>query len=409
MEGQKTLKNSNIPIINVAEFDYDLPHNRIPQYPLKERDKSKLLLYKNGNISEASVSRIAELLPKNSFLVFNDSKVIHARLPFRKSTGANIEIFCLEPVLPREFAQNFSATRTVTWKCLVGNAKKWKSGVLQKEIVVNNQPVNLIAEKTEKQENHFLIRFSWDIDISFGELINEAGKIPIPPYLNRDSETIDNTRYQTIYAHTAGSVAAPTAGLHFTEKIFAGLAKKNIKTGFVTLHVSAGTFKPVKSKQIAGHQMHREWVIVSGKMLESLKQSKTIIAVGTTSLRTLESIYWFGEEWMRTGEKPAFVYQWAPYQDETLPSLLQVLDFLTEKLNEENSKDLLFSTELIIVPGYHFRIINGLITNFHQPRSTLLMLVAALVGTEQWQKIYRFALDNDFRFLSYGDSSLLLP
>ena len=279
---------------------------------------------------------------------------------------------------------------------------------LQKQIIVNNQPVSLVAEKTEKQENHFLIRFSWDIDISFGELISEAGKIPIPPYLNRDSETIDNTRYQTVYARTNGSVAAPTAGLHFTEKIFADLIKKNIKTGFVTLHVSAGTFKPVKSKQIANHQMHHEWIIVSKKMLENLKQAKTIIPVGTTSLRTLESIYWFGTEWMQTGKKPEFVFQWAPYQNTILPEFPQVLNFLTEKLDSKGKENLLFSTELIIVPGYKFRVIDGLITNFHQPRSTLLMLVAALVG-EQWEKIYRFALDNDFRFLSYGDSSLLLP
>ncbi len=409
MERQKNPERITIPAVQVTDFNYVLPQDKIAKYPLPQRDNSKLLLYKNGKISAEKFNRIAGLLPKESFLVFNDSKVIHARLPFQKSTGANIEIFCLEPVEPQEFSQNFSAIRSVTWKCLVGNAKKWKSGVLKKQIVVNDHSVNLFAEKTGNAENHFLVRFSWDTDIAFGELINEVGKIPIPPYLNRDSEAIDIRRYQTVYARTDGSVAAPTAGLHFTENVFSSLSKKNIQYGFVTLHVSAGTFKPVKSDRIAGHQMHREWVVVTKQMLENLKKAKTVIAVGTTSLRTLESIYWFGAEWVKTGENPQFVYQWIPYRNEDLPGLPQVLDFLMEKLNLLKEDNLLFSTELIIVPGYQFRVIDGLVTNFHQPRSTLLMLVAALVGAKKWKEIYRFALENDFRFLSYGDSSLLLP
>jgi len=409
MERQKTLKDINIPVINVDEFDYVLPVDRIPKYPLPERHSSKLLLYKDEEISEKRFSQIANFLPSKSLLVFNDSKVIHARLFFRKPTGASIEIFCLEPISPAEFSQNFSATKSVVWKCLVGNAKKWKSGTLTKPITINNQSFLLTAEKRQTVENNFLIRFSWSENISFGEIITEAGKIPIPPYLNRDSEPIDNSRYQTIYAQTDGSVAAPTAGLHFTDTIFEHLKHKNIDTGFVTLHVSAGTFKPVKSDFIAGHQMHREWIAVSIEMLEKLKTAETIFSVGTTSLRTLESLFWFGSEWIRTGEKPTLVSQWIPYQKNKLPTFHQVLDFLIEKLQKQKKDNLLFATELIIVPGYQFHVINGLITNFHQPRSTLLMLVAAIVGKHKWKEIYDFALKNNFRFLSYGDSSLLIP
>lgn len=409
MERQKTLKNKNVPVVNIVEFDYTLPSEKIAKYPLPKRDNSKLLLYKNGEISKESFNNIVDFLPDESFLVFNDSKVIHARLLFQKLTGANIEIFCLEPISPQEFSQNFSSTHQVVWKCLVGNAKKWKSGLLKKQITVNNQPINLFAEKIDNSENHFNICFSWDKDISFGELISEAGKIPIPPYLNRESENIDNTRYQTVYAKTDGSVAAPTAGLHFTENVFADLKKKNFQTGFVTLHVSAGTFKPVKSSQIAQHQMHREWVKISAQMLENLKKAKKIIPVGTTSLRTLESIYWYGVEWMQTENRPDIVSQWAPYQNTTTPNLNIIISFLIEKLSLLNEKELLFSTELIIVPGYRFRVIDGLITNFHQPRSTLLMLVAALTKGKKWDEIYKFALAQNFRFLSYGDSSLLLP
>ncbi len=409
MERQKDSKRLVIPAVRTSDFDYMLPQNRIAKYPLSQRDNSKLLLYKNGKISAERFSNIVNFLPKDGFLVFNDSKVIHARLLFQKSTGANIEIFCLKPIEPQEFSQNFSATNTVIWKCLVGNAKKWKSNFLEKQIPVNNQPVRLLAEKIDYKENHFIIRFSWDTKVTFGELISEAGKIPIPPYLNRDSEPLDTTRYQTIYAKTNGSVAAPTAGLHFTETIFSGLKEKNIQHGFVTLHVSAGTFKPVKSEQIAKHQMHSEWVTVTKDILDNLKQPKIVIAVGTTSLRTLESIFWFGANWYQTGKKPHSVYQWAPYQNKPLPELSQVLDFLLERLYAMKITTLSFSTELIIVPEYQFKIVDGLITNFHQPRSTLLMLVAALTGNNKWKEIYRFAKENDFRFLSYGDSSLLLP
>ncbi len=409
MERQKILNNINIPIVQVDEFDYYLPPERIAKYPLPERHNSKLLYYKNGEISEKQFSEIANLLPSKSLLVFNDSKVIHARLFFRKPTGANIEIFCLEPVTPVEFSQNFSSTKSVVWKCLVGNAKKWKSGTITKPVNINNQSFLLTAEKVGNAKNNFLIRFSWTENISFGEIITEAGKIPIPPYLNRDSEPIDNSRYQTIYAQTDGSVAAPTAGLHFTDTIFEHLKHQNIETGFVTLHVSAGTFKPVKSDFIAEHQMHREWITISIKMLEKLKTAETIFPVGTTSLRTLESVYWFGSEWIRTDEEPTFVSQWIPYQKNKRPNLHHVLDFLLEKMYKQKKDELLFPTELIIVPGYQFHVINGLITNFHQPRSTLLMLVATIVGKHKWKEIYDFALKNNFRFLSYGDSSLLIP
>lgn len=397
-----------IPDINVNDYDYNLPEKRIAKYPLDERDASKLLVYRQGKISEEKFIDIAQILPENSHLFFNNSRVIHARLQFVKKTGANIEIFCLEPVKPKEFSQNFSETKSVSWKCMVGNAKKWKTGNLTKTLEIKGKTIELFAEKKEITNNGFVICFMWNQPVSFGELIEETGNIPIPPYLNRNSEEIDKNRYQTIYAKTNGSVAAPTAGLHFSERVLKTLEQKNILTDFVTLHISAGTFKPVKTNHIQDHKMHREWVVVEKKVIKNLLLSDKIIAVGTTTLRTLESLYWLGLEWMQTGIYPKVVQQWSAYKGITANKKV-VLQFLLKQLDKSNLSELFFPTELIIIPGYKFKIVQGIITNFHQPRSTLLLLIAAFTGKTNWKKMYHFASENDFRFLSYGDSCLILP
>jgi len=406
--------------LQIKDFAYGLPEDKIARYPLRERDKSKLLLYKDGNISEDIYYNLYKHLPTDSLLIFNNTKVIEARLLFQKSSGGTIEIFCLEP--DDRYIDITSAMlqkEKVFWKCLVGGAKRWKEESLLKVIQTDLKEINLTAKKIEQRNDYFLIELSWEDDsISFAEVLHQAGQIPLPPYLNRDAEEKDNDTYQTIYAKYNGSVAAPTAGLHFTERLFEGLSAKNIKQDFITLHVGAGTFKPVKTVTIQEHEMHAEFLDVTYSFTENLIENidKTIVAVGTTSLRTLESLYWMGVKLIRSQEsglgsnieiESISVHQWDPYNiDVTGISTSASLNALLEWMKQNKLKRMITKTQIIIVPGYEFKIIKGLISNFHQPQSTLLLLVAALVG-DDWKKIYQYALQNDFRFLSYGDGSLL--
>ncbi len=407
--------------ILIKDFTYNLSEEKIAKYPLIIRDESKLLIYNNGNISEDFYYNLNKQLPENALLIFNNTKVVEARLLFQKPSGGMIEIFCLEP--DEQYADITSAMLQkgkVFWKCLVGGAKKWKEGSLIKKINYDLKEINLSAVIVEKRNDYFLIEFIWDDDcITFAEVLHHAGLIPLPPYLNRAAEENDNETYQTIYAKHDGSVAAPTAGLHFTERLFEKLSVKNIQQHFITLHVGAGTFKPVKTETIAEHEMHAEFFEVSISFIENLIANidTTIVAVGTTSARTIESLYWMGIKLVMSQESRAgnegfsiediSVQQWDPYNAATASiSAKESLQILLQWMKENNLKKLISKTQIIIVPGYEFKIIKGLITNFHQPQSTLLLLVAALVG-DDWKKIYQHALYNNFRFLSYGDGSLL--
>ena len=398
--------------IKISDYEYKLPENRIAKYPLPERDYSKLLIYKKGEVSEARFFEIQNYLPRKSLLVFNNTRVIHARLAFTKQTGARIEIFCLEPIDPPGYELSLEAKGETTWKCLVGNLKKWKNDVLSKEFTVNNTRVKLKAIKVKSQGQNQLIRFSWDQeDLTFSEIIETAGTIPIPPYLNREAELSDNLKYQTVYARKNGSVAAPTAGLHFTEAILKNLEKKEIKKMELTLHVGAGTFKPVADELIGDHEMHSEHFYIGTEQIQKLIAGiDTIIAVGTTSVRTLESLYWLGIK-ISEGEihssHDIYIDQWDPYYLKPKISVSDSLNHILEYLDKNHLKNLEGITRIIIVPGYKFNIVKGLITNYHMPRSTLLLLIAAFIGND-WKKVYDFALHNNFRFLSYGDSSLLL-
>lgn len=395
--------------ISIKDYTYSLPEQKIAHYPLAERDASKLLVYKEGNITEDTYSHIDRYLPADSLLVFNNTKVVEARLLFQKPTGGVIEIFCLEP--HEQYPDITSAMQQqekVLWKCLVGGASKWKRGqVLEKKI---GQEVILHASFVEKRTDHFIIALSWQPAMSFAELLHLAGAIPLPPYIKREAEAPDTERYQTIYAHHDGSVAAPTAGLHFTDAIFKKLKRKNILTAFVTLHVGAGTFKPVKSETMEDHEMHAEFFDVSVDTVEYIRNNlhNCIVAVGTTSLRTMESLYWLGVKYATGNRQPINeITQWEVY--DTLPQNISPADALQSLLHymKKNSFErLMAKTQIIIAPGYKARIVNGLITNFHQPDSTLLLLVAALIGND-WKKVYQYALENEFRFLSYGDGNLL--
>jgi len=398
----------NKPDIHIANYTYVLPDDRIAKYPLENRDASKLLIFKNNTLSHSVFSNLPDILPDSSLLVFNNSKVIRARLKFRKKTGASIEIFCLEPMMPVDVQQAFETTEPVRWKCIVGNAKKWKHGALNKEIEVNGTKVNVEAKKINQNGQSFIVEFSWNKQhISFADIIENTGTIPIPPYLNRQSEEIDNKRYQTVYSKHKGSVAAPTAGLHFTDELLEKLQNSGISIRNITLHVGAGTFKPVQTETIADHEMHTEHFVVEASVVKDiLKKRKNLTAVGTTSVRTLESLYWLGVKILEGMDISEGISQWDPYN---LPgnysvddALNAVLDYMT--LNNHsffNSK-----TAIIIVPGYQFRLVKILITNFHQPQSTLLLLIGAFIG-DSWKRLYDYALKNDFRFLSYGDSSIL--
>ena len=403
--------NKVIPKIDIEEYRYELPEERIAQYPVKERDSSKLLLYNKGVVSEDLFRNIADYLPDDSLLVFNNTKVIRARLLFRKETGAAIEIFCLEPLLPADYEQSFGSKNPVEWKCIVGNLKKWKSGTIALTFVFKGEQHELTAEKVKPEGEAWRIRFSWDNEnLSFSEVTETAGHIPLPPYIRRGDENEDNVRYQTVYSTIKGSVAAPTAGLHFTDRVLSSINIKGIKRADLTLHIGAGTFKPVKTNDISDHEMHCEHFFVTRDLIESLLScSGRIIAVGTTSVRTLESLYWLGNKIIDNKEDLAemIVEQWDPYLEGSDISSGESLEALLAWMKKKGTGILHGSTTVMIVPGYRFRIINGMITNFHQPGSTLLLLVSAYIG-DNWKKIYSYALANGFRFLSFGDSTLLL-
>ena len=401
--------------LSIKDFTYELPDERIAKYPLADRDQSKLLIWKNQNITESRYADLADHLPSDSLLIFNNTKVVEARLLFEKPNGGRIEIFCLEP--HEQYPDITTAMLQkgkVWWKCLVGGAKKWKEGSLIARIKkYDTDEVVLTATKLEQLTDSYIIELSWDNPgLSFAEVLHIAGMIPLPPYLNRAAEENDAERYQTIYARHDGSVAAPTAGLHFTDSLFEKLKQKNIQHDFVTLHVGAGTFKPVKSATMNEHEMHAEFIDVSRSFIDNLQQhlSQNIITVGTTSLRTVESLYWLGVKTIIAPEISPYelsVSQWDPYEmDASGISAGAALQSLSNWLQQHGMERLITKTQIIIAPGYTFRIIKALITNFHQPQSTLLLLVAAITGRD-WRNIYNYALENDFRFLSYGDGCLL--
>ncbi len=400
--------------ISIQDYSYPLPGENIASYALPDRDQSKLLIWENGNITDRHFYELPRLLPPESLLVFNNTRVIRARLFFRKQTGARIEIFCLEPLLPSDYALSFSQTKSCRWKCIIGNLKKWKDEVLIQTLTLEGKQVNFMAEKINDLHNKaHEIEFRWDNPtVTFADLLEILGNIPIPPYLNRESEDIDLESYQTLYSKVKGSVAAPTAGLHFTPAVFNALKRREISCEEVTLHVGAGTFQPVKSETIGGHDMHTEHFTLTRNFIDCLAAfNGKIIAVGTTSVRTLESLYFIGCKLIENPEiKPEFltVTQWDPYT-EPRPSYSRNEAFtaLSACLHHHRMAVLNSSTQIIIVPGYDFKVISGMITNFHQPQSTLLLLIAAFLGDE-WKKIYQHALTNNYRFLSYGDSNLYL-
>ena len=398
--------------INIDDYTYPLTEGRIAKFPLEQRDASKLLVYDGNEIGSGRFSNVSSYLPEKSFLVLNNTKVVRARLFFRKPTGALIEVFCLEPVLPTpEIQQAFQVRGEAVWKCLVGNARRWKEGALEVKFDHDDHEVTLSAGKIEKSGDTWLLKFLWQpADLTFAEVLESYGRIPLPPYLNREAVDSDKLRYQTVYAFHDGSVAAPTAGLHFTEKVFQKLEQKNIQVGYITLHVGAGTFKPVGKEGIEKHEMHTEQVLIEKELVERLiENAGKIIAVGTTTVRTLESLYWFGVKLQDNPDTGFSVHQFDPYRipEKKQPGAKDSLNSVLDYMHRKNLGYLPGNTQLMIVPGYRYRMIRGMITNFHQPGSTLLLLIAAWLG-DQWKEIYDFALENDFRFLSYGDSCLFL-
>ena len=398
--------------IRIEEFNYPLPDERIAKFPLTKRDESKLLVYRNGKIDEAVFKQLSDYLPQGSMLVYNNTRVIQARMLFQKETGAQIEVFCLEPVIPHDYALVFQQTESCSWLCLVGNLKKWKEGALHKTIRMGDKEVVLSAERIKTTGDSHLIRFSWNNpQVTFAELLDAAGILPIPPYLHRETRESDLQTYQTVYSKIKGSVAAPTAGLHFTPEVLAGLDAKGFTREEVTLHVGAGTFKPVKSEVIGDHEMHTEFISVRRSAIENIRTNLgRIIAVGTTSVRTLESLYYMGRTLVNNPDATSeelVVTQWTPYHDTEEVTAHEALTALLDYLDRNQTDTLLSATQIMIAPGYEFKIVKGIITNFHQPKSTLLLLISAFVNGN-WKSIYNYALDNDFRFLSYGDSSLLL-
>lgn len=398
-----------IPEIDIKEYNYDLPDERIAKYPLSERDMSKLLVYRNADIHEDKFTSIPDQLPEGHLMVFNDTKVVPARLHFQRETGAHIEIFCLEPVLPEEYVSMFAVTDRCRWKCIVGNVKRWKGDTLylyNPEASASVSAMNLKADLIERNGETSIVEFSWADGAPFSAVLELCGSVPIPPYLNRDTESIDLERYQTLYAKFRGSVAAPTAGLHFTESVLERIRAKGIETGTVCLHVGAGTFLPVKADRVAEHTMHREPFVVTKEFLRRLVASLgKVIAVGTTSVRTLESLYYIGVSCIETGA-PEDVNQWAPYSRTYTYTAVESIQALLSYMESKQLDSLQIGTSIIIVPGFEFRIVDVLVTNFHQPQSTLLLLISAFVKGD-WERIYEYALKHDFRFLSYGDSSLL--
>lgn len=398
--------------IRIEEFNYPLPDERIAKFPLTKRDESKLLVYRNAKIDEAVFKQLSDYLPQGSMLVYNNTRVIQARMLFQKETGAQIEVFCLEPVIPHDYALVFQQTESCSWLCLVGNLKKWKEGALHKTIRMDDKEVVLSAERIKTTGDSHLVRFSWNNpQVTFAELLDAAGILPIPPYLHRETRESDLQTYQTVYSKIKGSVAAPTAGLHFTPEVLAGLDAKGFTREEVTLHVGAGTFKPVKSEVIGDHEMHTEFISVRRSAIENIRTNLgRIIAVGTTSVRTLESLYYMGRTLVNNPDATSeelVVTQWTPYHDTEEVTAHEALTALLDYLDRNQTDTLLSATQIMIAPGYEFKIVKGIITNFHQPKSTLLLLISAFVNGN-WKSIYNYALDNDFRFLSYGDSSLLL-
>lgn len=402
--------------LRIEEFDYPLPEERIAVHPLETRDACKLLLRRSdGEISEHIFSELPSLLPEDSMLIYNNTRVINARLRFRKASGnahqkgALIEIFCLEPVEPADYSMNFASTSRCRWTCFVGNSKRWKEGPLSMTLEAGGQPLVLTASRLSRQGNASVIEFSWDNpEITFSKIIEAAGEIPIPPYLNRATESSDSTDYQTVYSRIEGSVAAPTAGLHFTPAVLDEISRRGIPRRELTLHVGAGTFQPVKSDEIGEHPMHAEFISVPVELLRELRDtSRRVIAVGTTSVRTLESLYHAGRLMLEArwdGEVP----QWTPYESQANEiSPTEALDAIIRHLDATGSRTFIATTRIIIAPGYSYRIVSGMVTNFHQPKSTLLLLVSAFTGGD-WRRMYDYALAHDFRFLSYGDATLLL-
>ena len=394
--------------IKISEYTYNLPNDRIAKYPIEPRDRAKLLIYRQGNIYHVQFKDLAKEL-NQTLLVVNNTKVIYARLLFQKKTGAKIEIFCLNPVNPSDYNLAFQARGKAIWSCMIGNLKKWKSTDLERVFVYNNKQYILKAQYIGScsEDNTHNVSFEWDGELSFSQVLDSVGLVPIPPYLNRETKLEDRYYYQTMYSKLEGSVAAPTAGLHFTREVIDSLKEKGINWAEITLHVGAGTFRPVKSQTIGGHAMHTEYFTIRLEELKKMRQNlETITAVGTTTMRTLESLYWLGVKMIQR-QNYNLISQWMPYDNSVDYSTEQVLDYIIKKLDKSGEQQVEGWTQIIIVPGYKFRVVNNLITNFHQPQSTLLLLVAAFVG-EDWRKIYTYALENNFRFLSYGDASLLL-
>ena len=393
-------------VLSISDYNYPLPDERIAKYPLPERDHSKLLIYKDGEVREDLFFRVGDYIPAHSLLVYNNTRVIQARLVFHKPSGARIEIFCLEPLAPHDYQLSLSSTEGCTWKCMIGNAKKFRDTSIGMPLHVAGNDVVLRATNGEQTGNTFAVTFSWEGDMSFAEILDGAGELPIPPYLNRPTEESDKTTYQTVYSRIKGSVAAPTAGLHFTEAVLADLRQRGIKTTELTLHVGAGTFQPVKTEDADLHMMHTEIIAVPRQaIVDILANLGHIVAVGTTSMRTLESLYFLGCMLLH-GDRSLHVPQFMPYEQEWTLSTEEALQALLAYLDETHQDTLHAETQIMIKPGYRFRVVEQLITNFHQPKSTLLLLVSAFVG-EDWKKIYDYALAHDFRFLSYGDSSIL--
>ena len=402
------MEQPKVKEIEISAYNYILPDERIAKFPLAERDHSKLLVYEHGTICEDVFSGIADHLPQGALMVFNNTRVIQARMHFRKETGALIEIFLLEPAEPADYEQVFQTTRSCQWYCLVGNLKKWKEGTLSLNFEHNGKSITLRATRMSSGGASHKILFEWDESVSFAEILDSIGELPIPPYLNRETQESDKTTYQTVYSKIKGSVAAPTAGLHFTPDVLATIDNKNIDREELTLHVGAGTFKPVKTATIGEHDMHTEYISVKRQTIEKLlRHGCKAIAVGTTSVRTLESLYYIGLKTDAT-HVHSHVDQWEPYGDVVQVSVEQSLRNILDYLDHQHLDTLHASTQIIIAPGYEYKIVNMLVTNFHQPQSTLLLLVSAFVKGD-WKKIYDYALDHDFRFLSYGDSSLLIP
>lgn len=405
--------------IHISDYNYPLPDERIAKFPLAQRDHSKLLVFENGDISEDIFYNITGHLPKGALMVFNNTKVIQARMHFRKETGALIEVFLLEPAEPADYELMFQTNGKCAWLCLVGNLKKWKEGQLSRSFDVNGKTVTLSVERLHEERTSHWVEFRWDNpDVSFAEILDAAGELPIPPYLNRDTQESDKTTYQTVYSKIKGSVAAPTAGLHFTDKVLADIDAHGIDREELTLHVGAGTFKPVKSEEIEGHEMHTEYICVNKKTIDKLiAHGGKAIAVGTTSVRTLESLYYMGvklHDNPNLTEEQLHVGQWEPYDyaerlaaEGTAPlDTIDALREISDYLDRNSRKALHSSTQIIIAPGFEYHIVDILVTNFHQPQSTLLLLVSAFVKGE-WRRIYDYALAHDFRFLSYGDSCLI--